>query len=101
MQSTTLSDTQSNTVVAQVVDAQGNPGTTLPGAAQVPPVSSNTGVVTVTADSTGLNLVIKAVAPGTANVAVTGTNPSGQTFSTSFGVTVTGGPGVGFTFTFG
>jgi len=102
MQSITLTDTQSVIVTANPVDAEGAPGVLLAGAGDTPPSSSDPAVATVSEDPANhLSLKVVAVAPGTTIVTGRGASPSGAVFSDPFQVTVTGGPAVGFNYTFG
>ena len=101
-QAPNLTGAQTVSVTCNPVDASGNPAALEAGAAQVAPVSSNPACATVTADPTGLILTVQAVAPGTTNITVTGTNTSGGTFTTSFGeLVLSGNLAAGFIFAFG
>jgi hypothetical protein len=96
-QSTSFADNQTEIVTSAPVDASGNPGV-LTG---VPTYSqSSTGIVNISSDPTGLILTLVAAAPGSTNVTLSGLSAAGA-FSSTFGVTVTGGPAVGFNFSFG
>lgn len=99
MQSTQFNETQTEITIATPIDASGNPGVLQPGS--VPSFSnSNNAAATVSIDPTGLILTLKGVAAGSTQVTLSGLSSAGA-FSTTFGVTVTGGPAVGFTFAFG
>jgi len=101
MQSTTLVAGQKQHVTANPIDTNGAPGLMLANPGAFPgPASSDTGVVTVAAD-TNLQSTITAVAPGTATVTISGVSSTGAVFNTAFSVTVTGGSAVGFNFSFG
>lgn len=100
MQSTSFADNQTEQVTGAPVDSAGKPAPAL----ATPPtwVSQDPTVVTVgTPDPTGLINTLTAVAPGVTTVSLNGVGSGGGTFFTQFQVTITGGPAVGFTFTFG
>lgn len=96
MQQTSFADNQIQIAMALPIDSSNKPGT-INGAPSVS--SDDTQVVTASTDPTGLTITLAAVSPGTANVTLAG-NTSAGNFSTPFGVTITGGPAVGFVFTF-
>ena len=98
MQSTTFNETQTEVATALPLDSAGNPG--LLQAGSVPSTSnSNPAAVDVSSDPTGLILTLKGKAAGSSTITVAGLSSTGA-FSTPFQVTVTGGPAVGFTFSF-
>jgi hypothetical protein len=98
-QSTQFSEVQTQIVTATPVDAEGNVGV-MNGGSVPSASSSNTASVTVSQDPTGLITTLTAHAPGTAIITLSGQAPGPVLFSSSFNVTVTGGPAVGFTFSF-
>lgn len=99
MQTVTINDGQKLPVVAQPVDAQGNPGVI------TGPTTWSTdtpAVATVTVDPTdptGNTALVTALIPGSALIQAHGVNPG--TFFTGFNLTVNGGPAVSFLFVFG
>ncbi len=97
-----LSPNQTVVVTAHPVDQNGNPG--LLNSTTGPPswVSSNTAIASVSAASDGLSAVVTAgTTPGVATITVSGFNPSGLNFASTFTITVGELGAVAFTFTFG
>jgi hypothetical protein len=89
-----LFDNQHGTLVADAVDAGGNPSSVTAESA----VSDNTAVLTVQAN-VGFpdQFIVKALGvPGVANVTVSGTNVSGNTVSTVFTFNVNPTPATAF-----
>lgn len=92
-------------IPAASVNFSVTPPTYVPGSlfsGNVPTATSDTpAVATVAVDATGLNLILTLLAPGTANITVSGLGSSDSAAQGTFGLTVTGGPATTFFFVFG
>jgi hypothetical protein len=102
MQNQNLSPNQTVTVTAAPVDQNGNPGLLNSTTGAPTWGSSNTAIATVAAASNGLSAIVTAGStPGVATITVSGFNPSGLNFASTFTVTVGELGAVVFVFTFG
>jgi hypothetical protein len=101
MQSVTLSDNEQVVVTATPEDAEGNTSQNFVSCAWTPANPAICSIVNLAGNQLSGTLV--AGQPGTTTVQVTGQNAAsgGAAYSTSFQVTVLGGPATQFSFTFG
>jgi hypothetical protein len=101
MQNITLSDNQEVVVTATPEDAEGNASQNFVSCTWVPANPAICSIVNLAGNQLSGTLV--AGEPGTTTVLVTGQNAAsgGAAYSTSFQVTVLGGPATQFSFSFG